>query len=296
MNSILPGPCFCTSHLGMQYCLGMPQKPDGSAQFLVQSAQGASTQAPAPPDVFADSPDCLDDLDLDGLVSAHQQQAARPHALQSAAPAVHAACSIIQPTQHLLRPQAKDQEIINSASLPGPAASSRHATFKAAAARVPAAGAASAAAQHAPAASQYSVPARGAAEPSSSASTPPASQHAGFSAAMCSHGIPMQRCGSKQDHLNEVNARLVKILLGEITATAGETDRLKGEKAAIERALQSEPQAQQAGAGRPSAAPAVACDASACAWPQQQSSFARHAETAYNGEHAKFRVVPLFYL
>ena len=234
-----------------------------SLQAARPVSQQAPVQAAAPPGVFADSPDCLDDLDIDHLVSTHQQQAAKQQPVQHAGPATHAACSITQTSQRLplVKPGSHSLSLLGASS----ATTQRSAGAAAAAAQLPAARPALADVLHASAAPRASAPVPEAATctPSSPVRPAPRAGLAGQHAAPCGHGVPMQQCRHKQDHLNQVNADLVKILLGERPAQPGEQDRLKALKKTIEECIEMEDKDGPSGLMQHSAAPAAAVDAHA---------------------------------
>lgn len=234
-------------------------------QVAPPRTQQAHAQAIAPPGIFADSPDCLDDLDVDQLVSNYRQQAAKQQPGQQAAPAVHATCSITRSSQQLpgLKPAS------HSLSLAG-ASSSAPQLHAGAAAAAPAARPALADVLHASAAPRAPVLMPEAPFSTSAGPALPAA-HATLSdahEAACSHGVSMQQCMHKQDHLNQVNADLVKILLGERTAQPGEQDRLKALKNTIEECIEREATGRLKGYVRDSAAPV---DANASGKQRQQS-------------------------
>lgn len=253
-------------------------------------------QATAPAGIFADSPDFLDDLDIDHLVSAHQQQAAKPQLVGDTVLAAHAACSITQASQ---RP-AETKPASHSLSLLGAGGSGSgaytHSVAATGAAQLPSARAPATDAQHASAVPRapalahrpgqlvtpsFAAPAvtqafadvqqasaapralaraHGAAQLSSSSYTAPVAQSrlSDPHAEPCSHGMPMEQCRHKQDHLNHVNADLVKILLGERTAAPGEQDRLKGLKKLIEECMAREASCGSQGLDQQSTVPAAA--------------------------------------
>ena len=250
-------------------------------------------QTAAPAGIFADSPDCLDDLDIDQLVSAHEQQAAEPQLVGNTAPAAHAACSITQSSQ---RP-AETKPASRSLSLLGAGGSASgahtHSIAATGAAQLPSARAPATDAQHASAVprapalahrpgqlvtSSYAAPAvtQAFADAQQASAAPRALAHAHGAAQLssssytaqprlsdphaesCSHGVPMEQCRHKQDHLNQVNADLVKILLGERTAAPGEQDRLKGLKKIIEECMEREAKCESQSLGQQSTGPAAA--------------------------------------
>lgn len=224
----------------------------------------ALAQSAAPISVFADSPDQLDDLDIDSLVSAHvsaqqqqQQQAARPQPVQKTAAAAHAACSIVQATQRHQGPKLAETGPSRPASLLGAPARSTTATatFTATAAQLLAARVASADVAHdvAHASAAPRVPVAHESVQRVPPAVPPSAVQqgmAGPSAALCSHGVPMQQCRHKQEHLNQMNAELVEILLGDRTAPPGEQERLKELKKSITEAIRREADAPQPDAGQ----------------------------------------------
>ena len=236
---------------------------DIAGVFAQQRGPVALAQSAAPISVFADSPDQLDDLDIDSLVSAHvsaqqqgQQQAARPQPVQNTAAVAHAACSIVQATQRHQGPKMAETGPSRPASLLGapPRGTTATATFTATAAQLPAARIASADVAHASAAPRVPV-AHKPLQPVPPGVPPSAAQQgmAGPSAALCSHGMPMQHCRHKQEHLNQVNAELVEILLGDRTALPGEQERLKELKKSITEAIRRDADAPQLGAAKHSA-------------------------------------------
>ena len=256
---------------------------DIAGVFAQQRGPVALAQSAAPISVFADSPDQLDDLDIDSLVSAHvsaqqqeQQQAARPQPVQNTAAAAHAACSIIQATQRIQGPKLAETGPSRPASLLGapPRGTTPTATCTATAAQLPAASIASADVAHASAAPRAPV-AHIPLQPVPPGVLPSAAQQgmAGPSAALCSHGVPMQQCRHKQEHLNQVNAELVEILLGDRTALPGEQERLKELKKSITEAIGRDADAPQLGAAKHSA-PA--------AGTSQQPSSATGASASYS--------------
>ena len=241
-------------------------------------AQQARLPAPAPPGIFADSPDCLDDLDIDQLVSAHQQQAAQPQPAQPIASDAHAACSISQTSQRLkaLKPAGH--------ALSPLGASSAGVQLQAAAQR-PAARSEAPDMLHASAAPRASALALAAAPRTSSGPAPSAAQAGleGLQAAPCSHGMPLQQCWHKQDHLNQVNADLVKILLNERPAQPGEQDRLKALKKAIEECIEREVKGGLQGVEHRSTTPAAALAPNAPGMQGQQSMAPTHGWTVDGG-------------
>ena len=225
---------------GSRLTNGVQRVSQHNSFVCLQVAQPTThhAQAIAPPGIFADSPDCLDDLDIDQLVSNHQQQAAKQQPGQHAAPAVHATCSIMRTSQQLpgLKPASQTLSLVVTSS----SASRLHAAAAAAAARAPSARPAPADALHASAAPRAPMllpeaPSRTSAGPALPAARAALSNAAHEAA--CSHGVPMQQCKHKQDHLNQVNADLVKILLGERAAQPGEQDRLKVLKKTLEECI-----------------------------------------------------------
>lgn len=111
----------------------------------------------------------------------------------------------------------------------------------------------------------------------SSGPTPAA--HAGLKgphAAPCSHGVPMQQCRHKQDHLNQVNADLVKILLGERAAQPGEQYRLKALKNTIEECIERDVQGGPQGLGQHIAPQAAAMASSASGEQRLHSTVPYH--------------------
>ena len=252
-----------------------------SCVCALQVAQPAALQAhahtTAPPNIFADSPDCLDDLDIDQLVSSHRQQAAKQQPAQHTAPGVHAACSITQANQRLplRKPSSHSLSLLGGSGsgaqpLAGPAT---------AAAQLPAARPALADVLHASAAPRASVLIAEAVARASASPVQPAAQagQTGPRAARCSHGVPMHQCRHKQDHLNQVNADLVKILLGERAAQPGEQDRLKAMKKTIEESMERDSKGGPQGFAQHSDAPAAAAlDTNALGDHRQQSLLPCH--------------------
>ncbi len=232
-------------------------------QAVRPAAQQVPLPATAPAGVFADSPDCLDDLDIDHLVSTHQQRAAKQQPVQQAGPAVHASCSITQTSQRLplLKSASHSLSLLGS---PG-SATQRNAGAATAAAQMPAARPALADVLHASAAPRAPVPIPAAATCTSTSPVRPAPcvGSNGPHAAPCPHGVPIQQCRHKQAHLNQVNADLVKILLGERPAQPGEQDRLKALKKTIEECIERESKDGPSVSMQYSAAPAAVVDAHA---------------------------------
>ena len=250
-----------------------------SLQAARPVSQQAPVQAAAPSGIFADSPDCLDDLDIDHLVSTHQQQAAKQQPAPQTPSAVHAACSITQTSQRLplVKPGSHSLSLLGAPSATtersAGAAAPDQPGVAAAAAQLSAARPALADALHASAAPRASAPFPEAATrtPSSPVRPAPRAGLTGQHAAPCGHGVPMQQCRHKQDHLNQVNADLVKILLGERPAQPGEQDRLKALKKTIEECIERESKDAQSGSMQHGAAPAAAVDAHALGKQRQHS-------------------------
>ena len=261
--------------------------------WALQAARPPARQVPkqavAPAGVFADSPDCLDDLDIDHLVSTHQQQAAKQPPVQQAGPAVHAACSITGINQRLplLKPASHSLSLLGAPS----SATQRNASAAAAAQQLPAARPAPADVLHASAAPRVSnsVPAAAMRTPSSPVQPAPRAGVNGPHAAPCSHGVPMQQCRLKQDHLNQVNADLVKILLGERPAQPGEQDQLKALKKTIEDCIERESRGGPSGLMQHSAAPAAAGNTHALGRQREHSDSPSYGGSADAGVQSPAR-------
>ena len=218
------------------------------AVHLPLQVQQASARLTALPDLFADSPDCLDDLDVNNAVNAHQQQIARPQALQGAATAAHAACHVTQQPQRASGQQVPSLKLKGSASIPGSTVRGVNgsATGGAAAKRE-----AAPVVLHASAASHEPVLCQGPAGLGGRSPAPHAVQQQDSSAAseLCSHGVPMLHCRLKQDHINHINAELVDFLMQKRAAPPGAIERLTAQRDAMQGALDREKEAPHAGPG-----------------------------------------------
>ena len=244
------------------------------AAHLSLQVQQAPARITALPDLFADSPDCLDDLDVNNAVDAHQQKIARPQALQGAATAAHAACHVTQQSQRASGQQAPSLKLKGSASLLGStlqgfndsAAGGAAATVQLAAERE-----AAPAVVHASAASHEPVLSQGPAGRGGRSPAPHAVQQQDSSAAseLCSHGVPMLQCRQKQDHMNHINAELVDFLMQKRAAPPGAIARLTAQRDAMQIALDREKGAPHAGPGQHTSA-SVGAPASN-AWARQQN-------------------------
>ena len=226
------------------------------------------------PDLFADSPDCLDDLDVSNAVSAHQQQIARPQALQGAATAAHAACHVTQQPQHASGQQAPSLKLKGSASLLAStvrgvgdsATGGAAATLQSAAERE-----AAPVVLHASAASHEPVLSQRPAGLGGRSPAPHTVQQQDSSAAseLCSHGVPMLHCRQKQDHINHINAELVDFLMQKRAAPPGAIERLTAQRDAMQRAIDREKEAPHEGPGQHSSVSVGAPLSSA--WGRQQN-------------------------
>ena len=245
--------CQCCSSLPLLMLLPV-RRVWTEAVHLSLQVQQASARITASQDLFADSPDCLDDLDVNNAVSAHQQQIAQPQALQGIATAAHAACHIAQQTQHASGQQVASLKLKSSASLLGssvpgvqPSATGAAVTMRPAARRE-----AAPAVLHASAAPHDPVPSQGPARLGGRSSAPHAGQHqdSGPASELCSHGLPMLHCRLKQDHINHINAELVDFLMQKRAAPLGAIERLTAQRDAMQRALDREKEAPHAGPGQ----------------------------------------------
>ena len=244
------------------------------AVHLSLQVQQAPARVTALPDLFADSPDCLDDLDVSNAVSAHQQQIARPQALQGTATAAHAACHVTQQPQHASGQQPPSLKLKGSASVLGStvrdgndsATGGATATLQSAAEReaVPVEVHASAA-PHEPVLSQRPAGLGG------RSPAPHTVQHQDSSAAseLCSHGVLMLQCRLKQDHINHINAELVDFLMQKRAAPPGAIERLTAQRDAMQGALDREKEAPHAGPGQHSGVSVGAPPSNA--WGRQQN-------------------------
>ena len=236
--------------------------------------QQASARITALPDLFADSPDCLDDLDVSNAVSAHQQQIARPQALQGAATAAHAACHVTQQPQHASGQQAPSLKLKGSASLLGStvrgvddgATGGAAATLQLAAERE-----AAPIPLHASTASHEPDLSHRPAGLGGRSPAPHAVQQHDSSATseLCSHGVPMLHCRVKQDHINHINAELVDFLMQKRAAPPGAIYRLTAQRDAMQGALDKEKEAPHAGPGQHSSVSVGAPPSNA--WGRQQN-------------------------
>ena len=243
---------------------------------LSLQVQQATARSIALPDLFADSPDCLDDLDVDNAVSAHQHQVAQPQALQSAATAAHAACHISQQPQHASSKQVPGLKSGSSASLLGSAVPGVSPSATAAAVIMQPAGERSAApvVLHASAAPHEPVLNLGPAGVGSRSSAPHAVQQEDSSSAseLCSHGVPMPHCRLKQDHINHINAELVDFLMQKRVAPPGAIERLTAQRDAIQRALDREKEVHHAEPGQQNSAAVRVLPSNACIGQQNLPS------------------------
>lgn len=241
---------------------------------LSLQVQPASARITALPDLFADSPDCLDDLDVNNAVNAHQQQIARPQALQGAATNAHAACHVTQQPQRASGQQVPSLKLKGSASLLGSmvrgvsnsAMGGAAATLQLAAERE-----AAPVVMHVSAASHEPDLSQTPAGLGGRSPAPHAVQQQDSSAIseLCSHGVPMLHCRVKQDHINHINAELVDFLMQKRAAPPGAIERLTAQRDAMQRALDAEKDAPHAAPGQQNAASGGAPLSSA--WGRQQN-------------------------
>ncbi|BDA40672.1 ATP-dependent DNA helicase Q-like 4A [Coccomyxa sp. Obi] len=170
------------------------------ARVAHQISQPAPLQAMAAPlqqqgGVFADSPDCLEDLDIDSIVEQHKQQTGA------------VATTTYQQIQSTPQPHAGPPVTVMPAAAAGSAPQSSGAR---------------------PLGAWQATPQRP-------------------EAARCSHGAPLSQCPHREQHLVDVNARLVQVLLaiegkdkGPHTASLeAEKQHLLADKEALEGARTS---------------------------------------------------------
>lgn len=223
--------------LDLPISVQVPQIAYSTLQRLqAPPAQSAPELLQQPDSIFADSPDCLDDLDIDSVVLQHRQQSAT------------AATTSYQRAQSTPQPHAAP-------------------VFTPASGAVPAL--------------HRTVPLPAHVTRQASPQLPPM--------ALCSHGVALLQCHHREQHLRDINARLVDVLLelqesgcsgmqkGELEA---EKQRLLANKKALEAARTLGIQTQQQ---TPSSTPSTssrvnsyssAPDPAPVRAPPQQSRFA----------------------